>query len=326
MEPFSFGMVSMLLNYIRAQAGGDEVLFVKGEDLSEEKLLEQALEMLRLTGGRELGLIYPAQGDGHLKVRIIDLTKEGFIEMCGGLTQCLGKILGESKWIELGKNPLHEGANEILLETDGGQIPMEVFITGNRVSRVITDMTPYLRSCYQRGVSLIPLANLTMVSVGISEAIREFLVLDMKELQEEYGFNPRSFGEEEEALLTKLYYSFFTYMNLPPDHLYGALYWLTSPTEALVLFPFYPWDGKGVTFACGTGSTAIAIALHKRGLLPKERELELTHQVGVEGGGPRTTLFLKGGEELTHLRFSHEPLEIMEENQLLLQKKHGKRR
>lgn len=311
MEPFFFGMGTMKRNTLRAQAGGDKVIFVHREDLSPGEPLEQALELLHQTGGRELGILSPARGSGDLAVDIVDLTKKGYIQMCGGLTQCLGKILGESSWIKIPGINITEGTNPIILETGAGDIPIEIILTRKRVVRVITDMTAYLNSCYQRGVSLIHLSGLTMASIGVNREVREFLVLDMKELEEEYSFQPFSFGKRETRLLTKLYQDFCSWMNLPPGHLYGALYRLENPGKARVLFPFYPWDGKGVEFACGTGSTAIAIALHQRGLLPDQKKLEMIHQVGLGEGGPITTLHLEGGKKLNHLRFSHKPLEIL---------------
>lgn len=301
----------MELEYLKTQAGGDVVIFVKGEKLPKGEDLLMGLEILNLTGGRELGILYPPEGEGDLKVRIIDLTSKGFISMCGGLTQGLGKIIGETTWL---KYPL---STKVLLETDEGMIPLEIILKNRKVVEVITSMAPYLKACLRRGIHLFYQEGLTMVGVGFNREVREFLVLDMDELKEK-GFETSSFKEENLPILEGIYQEFLRLMKLPDGYLYGALYQMIDPYTLKVLFPFYPWDGKEMDFSCGTGSVAIALALHKRGLLHiKEGHLHLTLKVGLREGGPITCLKILGDEGgLLNVSFSHQPLQIIEKGSL----------
>ena len=115
-------------DFVKVHAEWDECIFIYGEQLPKGKELPLGLSFLRRPSvrGTEIGLLYPSEANGHVRVRIIDDTAKDFIGMCGGLTQSLGKAIVET---DIGRRlGLHivDGVNRVILDTDSGPIPIEI--------------------------------------------------------------------------------------------------------------------------------------------------------------------------------------------------------
>jgi len=314
------------LDFVKIHAGWDECIFIYQDQVTKGQELRTSLSLLRKPSirGIEVGILSPPEGAGDIHVRIVDDTSQGFIRMCGGLTQSIGKAIVET---HIGKRlgiRIVEGKNRVILETDAGLIPIEIEVKNGTVQKVVTEMSSYIADCYGRGVGLVEVEGMTLVNVGINEEEKEFLVLDVDELTKR--FPKINFWTRETATLDTLehiYRSFLDLHGMSLEFLYAVLYKLEnreSKRTIRTVFRFFPWDyapGDHLEYACGTGTTALGIALCERGqvdLSDGSENLLLT--VGgkhlPEATRVKTQLTLEGTKDrITGAWFSHDRIELV---------------
>lgn len=315
------------LDFIKVHAGWDEIIFVYGDQLPKGKEVDLSLSLLRKPSimGIEVGILSPPEKNGDIRVRIVDNTKKDFIGMCGGLTQCLGKALVETEIAKKLGVRLTDGINRIELETDIGPIPIEIDIKNGKFQRVMTDMRSYVEDCYYRGVELLEIDGIKMVNVGVNRNEKEYLVLDLAELEKKY--DDINFWKKDKSVLTileEVYRAFLDHYRIPLEFLYGIIYSREGSTgrKSVIrtVFRFYPWDyipGDDLEFACGTGAIAIGIAMHEsRQLSFSEKPENLLLKVGGEHLQQwmrvTTDLIIQGTEEkVMSAMFSHDLVEII---------------
>jgi len=319
-------------DFVKVHAGWDECIFIYGEQLPKGKELPLGLSFLRRPSvrGTEIGLLYPSEANGHVRVRIIDDTAKDFIGMCGGLTQSLGKAIVET---DIGRRlGLHivDGVNRVILDTDSGPIPIEIDVQDGVVRSVTTDMKSYVDERYKFGVNLVDVDGMTLVNVGLDgHKFKEFLVLDVDELSKRYP-NIDFMTKDKEALdaLGRVYAAFADSLGIKLDYLYGVVYSIEkrgTPLNVCAVFRFFPWDlqpDDPLEFACGTGTTALGIALHKRGQItfdgePKEVLVTVGGKHLPEGIKAHTKLTLTGTKDrVTGAWFSHDRIELIASGKL----------
>ena len=178
---------------------------------------------------------------------------------------------------------------------------------------------------------MVTVGGIQCVSVGITDSSREYLALDVDALSRAYptlDFWRRDAGCL--AVLEEVYAAFLKQQNLPPGVIYGVLYRFSDNPEGKsvqAVFRFYPWShvqSNHPEFGCGTGSVALGIALHARGLIQcSGTPLELPIVVGgehlPETSRVKTKLVLKGNpSRITSANFSHDRIELVASGTLYL--------
>jgi hypothetical protein len=314
------------LDFVKVHAGWDECIFIHGDQVPPERRIAASLSLLRKPSirGIEVGILFPPEGSGDVRIKMVDDTSQRFIRMCGGLTQSLGKAIAETS---IGKKlgiDINEGKNRVVLETDAGLIPIEIEIKTGTVQKVSTDMSSYVTDCYERGVELVEVEGMTLVNAGINEDEREFLVLDVNEVGKR--FPQINFWSRDPATfdaLEHIYRAFLALRNIPLDFLYGVLYESSdnlSGKTIRTVFRFFPWDyppGDQLDYGCGTGTIALGIALYEQGRIqlsdgPKNLLLTVGGENLPEKTRVKTQLTLEGTKSrIQNAWFSHNLIELV---------------
>ena len=318
---------------MKIHAGWDEIVFLHGEQLPRGEEIAIALSVLRKPsiGGIEVGILYPPRKGGHIRVKMVDDTEKGYILMCGGLTQALAKAMVETPMGLHYGIVASEGSNTVILETDAGLIQIDMVVENHHVQRVITHMNAYVDTLYGIGVNKVTVAGIQCVNVGITESIREYLVMDVDALSESYP--AVDFWQRDTRCIEVLegfYAAFFKQQNFSDGVVHGVLYRMTThgkETSAQAVFRFYPWsDDKSddPEFGCGTGSVALGIALHALGRIQcNAGPVKLPIIVGgvhiPENTRVKTELSLEGNpSRITSASFSHDRIELVASGTLYL--------
>jgi len=320
------------IDFVKVHAGWDEVVFLHGVQLPEGEELKIGLSLLRRPSlrGTEVGILYKPDGDGDLKVKILDITTNSYIDMCGGLTQALGKALIETDIGSRYGMRISEPRTRFTLETEAGLFPIEIDAKNGVATKITTDMQAYVEKRYRHGVCSIKVRGVNAVNVGIEPSRMEWLVFDLDDLKNKYP--EVDFWRKDRStldVLKGLYEAFIEEHNLGASFLYGALY-DTHPEgggDARLLFRFLPtmytpyYREDGCEEACGTGTIAVGMAMiEKADIQDSERE------VLFELGSKR--LIHKSQQVLTELRmkvregrvsdakFSHSLVEVVASGQV----------
>lgn len=321
------------IDFVKVHADWDELVFIFGDQLPKGWEVKVSLEILRKPSirGIEVGILYPPSGAGDILIKMIDDTTQGFISMCGGITQAIGKTIVETSIGEYFGIKTSEGKNRVVLETSSGLIPIEIEVKNGKVQCVVTDMQSYVRDRYEQGVGIIEVDGISCVNLGVGDKSKEYLALDVAELSKRYP--DLNFWSREKTTLDALEYIYAEFLHqqgLTPGCLYGIVYELekTEPPKSVrAVFRFYPWNyapGDDLEFGCGTGSVAIGIALQrKRQIDLSSGKEELTIHVGgahlPENFRVKTRLMLKGNkQEVTGAWFSHDRIELVASGKLYL--------
>ena len=325
-------MGNATLDFVKAHAGWDECIFVKGRQIPKGRELEICMGLLRKPGigGIETGILYPAENGGDLRLKMVDDTAKGYIKMCGGMTQTIGKVIGETDFAKEFGLAVSEGQNRVDLETDAGIIPILILMKNGRVVEVKTDMSAYAADCYQRGVNILDLNGIRVVSAGITETDREYLVIDAKEMKKSFAhLSLWDRSPENLEALESVFRAFFDRRHMVFDHLYGILFQeepKAGPGVVRAVFRFAPWTigQNDPEFGCGTGSVALAIALHATGRLNLENG---PAKIRINVGGPaipaenrvETRMTLEGdASALKTVWFGHNRIELVARGQLYI--------
>jgi len=262
------------IDFVKAHAGWDEAIFLYGDQVPEGKELEIGLSLLKRPSlrGTELGVLYEPQEGGDIKVKMLDATSNAFISMCGGLTQSLGKAVVET---DIGKrfNIKTQGSRtEFVLETEAGFIPVRVDVSNGTAQKVTTNMRSYVRYCYGYGVRDVKIRNINAVGVGLNPPRMELLVVNVDEIKKEYPeANVWAKNTSTLNILKRLYEDFIEDENLGGPSLYSVLYDMHPEGKGKARYVYRPFPtmyeeiGEDIEMACGTGVTAVGIAMLENG-------------------------------------------------------------
>jgi hypothetical protein len=300
--------------------GGNEIVLLLGKEMDEDRALKEALYLLDppQIRGHQAGILYK-KTDRELEVKIVDITARGYIPMCGGLTQVLGKSLFESdlaEWLELDLKQISEG---IILHTEAGPIPLKMV---QEKGSIITyaDMSSYINECYKKGVEKVGVNGLIVWKIG------DFLVVRGEEIERTYAdadLEKLNTEGTKKALKDvqnnfertvcsdkkNIDYAVFDQRSKKRDH-YGR-----------IVFPHDVLTGH-IEPACGTGTTAVGIAVaeekgKKEGILTLE--FESGGLADSIGGPDLTTLEMKlESSKVIQGSFSHRGVKLLASGKIFL--------
>ena len=314
------------VDFVKAHAGWDEIIFLYGEQLPDGKELEVGLSLLRRPSlrGTEVGILYQPEKSGDIRVKILDATSSDFVAMCGGLTQCLGKAVVETDIGARFNIKVTEPETEFVLETEAGPIPIRVEVSRGIARQVMTNMRSYVEKLYKCGVRAVRIEGISAVNVGVDPSRTGFLVLNTDVLKKEYP--DVNFWEKREPalnVLKELYEGFIEQEDLGGSFLYGALYDMHPERDgdARIIFRFLPtmyYQAIGYEEACGTGTIAVGIAMLNNGDIEIQNgKIEMLFEVGsasiVNKSEQITTalrMITKEGKVID-AEFSHNLIEII---------------
>jgi len=315
------------IDFVKVHAGWDEVIFLYGNQVPEGKELGVGLSLLKRPSlrGTEVGILYEPEEGGDIKVKMLDATSNDFIAMCGGLTQSLGKAVVES---DVGKHfgmKIKEPRTEFILETDTGPIPIEVEVDRYMAKQITTNMRSYIKECYECGVRQVKVRGIDAVAVGITPSRREFLVFKVDSLNNEFP-SLNFWRKEPETLnvLKELYGDFIDGENLTGFSLYGVLYDMHPEGSGEARYVYRPFPimyeniDRDIEMACGTGITAVGIAMLENGDLNlNDGIVEMLFEVGSKNiirkpyqVETRLKADIKNGK-IDNAEFSHSLIEMI---------------
>jgi len=277
------------IEFVKMHAGWDEIVFLYGDQIENGEELAIALSLLDRPSirGTEAGILYEAEKDGDIKVRIADITSKDFIGMCGGLAQSLGKAVIESDIGERFGISIQAPKTQFVLETDVGLVPITVDVVCGKAGKVTTNMRSYVEECYRYGIRDVCVGNVNAVSVGVDAKRMEFLVVSVDELRNNYR-TVDFWSKSKMSLhaLNEVYETFMLQEGLEGHCLYGAVYDMhpEGSGDARIAFRFLPTmyaEERGFEMACGTGTVAVGIAMLKQGDLPaRDGTVEVVFELG----------------------------------------------
>jgi len=292
--------------FIKGHMGGNEIVLLWG-DIPGDKELQIALAALRppYNLGQELGLLRKTDRENVLEVNMTWRFDDGYIEMCGGLTQVLGRALVDVPQLAAYFGiQVVEPAFTITLETKVGLIPITVEIEQGEVKRVLTDMTYYGEQCYREGVREVHVAGVPGMKVG------QYLVMKADEIMNKYPtLNLERMDKNTLAILEHLQEEWqkkyfpaelgFTIYDLHPK----------DKGQARATFP-HNAANTYIEPSCGTGTVAAGIAMLEQGEIKTQNgEARISFETGGEptlGGPELSDLILKvADKKVVKAEFSH---------------------
>lgn len=302
------------LSFLKGHMGGNQILLTLKEDYPGENYLETALQLLKPphVQGDQLGtLSSQTEGEADLKVKIVDSSNDEYLDMCGGLSQVLGKALVEtdlrSKFqIDLGSSPL-----EIVLEMDIGLVLLQIYHEKGQVQKVFTDMKGFIDRTYEIGVNQIELDKVPATKVG------RFLVVEGNEVEKAFpGVDLDNIDGEAVEVLKEIQRDFDRKDFMGKKNADFAVYDLDSNShDGRLIFPHKVASGH-IEPACGTGTVAVGMALAEKQQLSEDGKKELIFESGGSpnkiGGPDLTTVRLEvKGNRIEDVYFSHSLVEIL---------------
>jgi hypothetical protein len=319
----------MKVRFVKGHCGWDALTLIPSGEVPPERELEAALKTVDapVNGGLEAGFLGRGSHPGEIRMRMVSSTQRGWIPMCGGMTQVVGKALVETFFREhFGIDATQPRVN-VDLSTGSGVIPLEIDTEGGRTVRTTTVMDGYAAFLYERGVAPVVLEGIEAIDTS------EFLVFDVAALERAHPgveFRSRRPGAGLQIVhgLLKAYrrhrgatagVSGMMYERGGEGRgqfrVYPRFY---SDDEAAAQVPF--------EFQCGTGTIAVGLALAHQGLLPFTAS---GGRVIFEWGSRRVTpdpygirtSRLEGTIEngrVARARFSHSVVEILAEGTMML--------
>lgn len=296
--------------FLKGHMGGNEIVLVPRKSFPRNQELEMGLKVLDppQVGGDQLGLLYEGGENFDLGVKIVDINSRNYLNMCGGLTQVLGRAhweLGLSKVFELDLPSPSEGLE---LKTDMGIFSLYIDPNGGTT----TVMDPFIQHAYDGKVET------RTVNGVLSSRIGNFFVTFVEELKKKFpqsSFSPLDLETKQtlielqkefrEEFLLEEANSDFTILGKPES----------KQNDGQLIFPHNLSRGL-LEPACGTGTIAAAVTLVERGLISESGEYELNFETGGSGssiGGPDLTkvfLEVKRGK-IESAQFSHSLVEVL---------------
>lgn len=301
-------MSTVKIDFVKGHMGGNEIIFVHGEQIPKERYIESSVYLLEVPSvrGDQVGVLEKPREGGDVKVRIVDRTAKNYITMCGGLSQVLPRAFEETN---LGQPyGIDEGFKEVQMETDLGIVKISVNRSNDKMT-TYTDMTKFVEECYSYGISPIHVAGVEQLKVG------KFLVADAENLRKRHpDVNFEQMNQNAKEIL----------LSMQKD--FDAQHLIPKPNADYSLFDMYPNDSAHgrVVFphninighiepSCGTGTIAIAVGLAETKRTANGRvSLRFDSGGGPFLGGPETTevkMLVENGR-VKHAEFSHSLVEI----------------
>lgn len=302
------------LDFIKGHMGGNEIVLLYGEQVPKGRELEISLLILEAPyiRGHEVGILYNPEEKGDIKVKIVGLSSRRFITACGGMTQVLGKAIVETEIAKHFGITINEPITKVILETDGGLVPLKIEVENGKCKKVWTNMRSFVKECYNLGVQEINLLNINCMRVG------KFLVVNSDEIKKVYpSFNPEVMDKRSLDILVELQNEFNRQKFLDFESADFALYDLHPKRKgnARAVFPHGILRGH-IEPSCGTGTVAIGIAMLERGELQAlngSAKLLLESGGDITLGGPEISELLMKirGDKVIDAFFSHSAVEIL---------------
>lgn len=312
------------IDFVKGHAGFDEVILLYGDQNEPGTELEVGLPLFfkPSLGAIEVGFLYPPEKGGDIKVKMIDSTSCNYISMCGGLTQILGKAIVETN---IGKNfkiNVTEPKTQVTIETDSGSIPLTIEVADGTTKKVWTNMKSYVEECYALGVRSARIGELHSVAVGVKPPRLEYLVTRVDELERACpGIDFWVRTRPALDALMNIYRSFMSEEKIPGDFLYGAFYDLRPEARGngRIMFRFHPisfQENAPIEMSCGTGTTAIGLAMAANRDVSGDSEIRMLFEVGsrriVGNKQVLTELVLKTSKgRVVDAHFSHNMIELL---------------
>jgi diaminopimelate epimerase len=305
------------INFIKGHMGGNEIVLLYGDqvskDMQKEEIISKTVPILNYPNihGDQAVLLYRTKGENRIKPKIVDRSMKEYVPMCGGFTQVFGKALTETGMSKQLGIKMKEGSTDIILDTDAGTIPLKI-IEG----KTWTNMNSLLKYYYRLSVEPIKVGGVKATKVGY------FLVINTDDIKEKYPFCDFEKMDEKtlETLVTlqkdwdKKYtpkgtnWWYFCLYDLHPE--YGG--------DVRATFPHCIQD-RHIEPSCGTGTTAIAVAIVERGELKKSHLLfEEGGSIGIGGPDLAETKMQIEDNKVIKLDFSHNFVEILAIGKLIL--------
>lgn len=302
--------------------GGNEIILLNGEEIPTGRDLEVALQVLYPPNirGHEVGLLYPAKGNNHLKAKIVGGISKQFISMCGGLTQVLGKALITTNLRQEFDLSITYPSTTITLETEAGPVLITLKLDDTGAERVVTDMTAFVKECYYYGIESLDVFGVHVMRVG------KFLVANADAIHQAYPDINLENTEPKTLHVLRNMQEEFNKLRFPdvPTANFSVydLHPLSAENTGRVIFP-HGIASDRIEPSCGTGTVAIGLAMAESGEINYSENGSA--QLLFESGG---TTFQIGGPDITTLRmelkdkkvtratFSHSLVEIMASGQL----------
>ncbi|MBS3788702.1 hypothetical protein KGY79_10965 [Candidatus Bipolaricaulota bacterium] len=283
-------------NFIKGHMSGNEILLLaeKG-NTTEKEMVEYGVQILNRPhlGGHQIGFLEAVDNCRKIRAKIVDVTEEDFLPMCGGLTQVLGHALIQTQ-IDQTLDYRPEDAGKTPLVTDSGT----VFISTKNPDQefnVWTTLHPVLKSIYKKGIEQINLSGVRAVKVG------DNLAINGSDLKEKYpSIKLEKFDDHTRSVIVDIQNLFLE------DILEGRREVCTLPIydlnparngDARVIFPNH-LPTEHVEPACGTGSLLTAVAMIEEGFVSDGTD---KIDIKFESGGSATSI---GGPDITRIKLS----------------------
>jgi hypothetical protein len=315
------------IDFVRGHCGWDVLTLVPEGQIAPDQELAAALKILDapLQGGLEVGYLGRTERDKMISMRMVSSTHRDWIPMCGGMTQVVGKALVETSLRDYFGLQVSSDLLEVGLLTPSGEIPLTISVDDGRVTRVVTGMKNYVGQVYRDGVEDMEIDGVPLVRSG------EFAVFNVADLEKRFpgfDFTDRRFGPALDQLHEVL--AEFGRRTRWPG-VSGMMFDDRADSGGQYrIYPRFlsddlaaascPWE-----FQCGTGSVAVAIALHRLGRIPKDARTELVFEWGnrhvtPDPYGVRLSHIevVTGADQVIDASFSHSHIEILAEGKLCL--------
>lgn len=309
------------VGFIKGNMGGNQVLLLDGRKIPEDRELEKALdalEPLRL-GGHQAGVLYEGEKENEIEAKIVTITGQTYISMCGGLTQILGKALVEDSFLKDFNLTVSEPETEINLRTDSGPVVITVEVEGDEVLSTRTSMNSFVEECYEIGIKPVTTAGVRSYKVGDAHCV------EADDIYEEYPeANLEEVKEPTLKILRRIQRDYLNQFYPDSPGMTFSVYDRNPRRngEVRVIFPHQVVTGH-IEPTCGTGTTVIGLAMVEKGQLVNNGSARVIAESG--GGNDRI-----GGPEETSLElrieagrvksacFSHDSVEILASGSLRL--------
>lgn len=319
-------MKGKCLDYVRGHMGGNTISLFPGEQFTPGKELEEALIALdeKHIFSDEAAIISPSIREKTLKIQIVSPTTKRFITACGGMTQVLGKALGESYLGEkFGFTPFGDH-KEIFLEIEGSIHKIDIFRQGNKVFRTLTNMDMFADELYFSGIEEIRIMGVRVFRVG------KFLVVNADEIKKTFpSLDLDEMDHASKNILFELQQKAMSF-NKAIGFDYAVYDWNSVHKGNMrAVFPHYIPDDH-IEPSCGTGTVAIAVATawngelqdNLSGYFPDTGMINLALETGGEKnlGGPELSniSFSLAGNKLKDIHFHHNLVELTSQGKIFI--------
>ncbi len=302
------------VGFIKGDMGGNRVILLDGREIPENRELEKALDALdpaRLEG-HQAGVLYEGEEENEISAKIITITGETYISMCGGLTQILGQALPEDSFLDDFSLVVSEPKTEITLRTDAGPVGITVEMEGGDVLDTRTGMNSFVEECYDIGITPVNTAGVRSYKVGDAHCV------EVDDIYEEYPeADLESIGETTLKILRKIQRDYLEQFYPDSPGMTFSVYDRNPRRggDVRVIFPHQVVTGH-VEPSCGTGTTVIGLAMVEKGQLRQNGTARLIAESGggVDGvGGPEKTnleLEIRAGK-VKSASFGHDSVKII---------------